>query len=73
VDALSDKLAMTIPKPERIQVIRDLVKEFMTDIGDFPLYWDPDPMPMLSRVKNVPTPSARTQVHTWNVYEWDVQ
>jgi peptide/nickel transport system substrate-binding protein len=73
VDALSDKLAMTIPKPERIQVIRDLVKEFMTDIGDFPLYWDPDPMPMLSRVINVPTPSARTQVHTWNVYEWDVQ
>jgi peptide/nickel transport system substrate-binding protein len=73
VDALSDKLASTIAKPERTQVIRDLLREYMTDLGIMPLYWDPDPMPMLARVKGVPPPTARTQVHTWNVSEWDVE
>ena len=38
-----------------------------------PVYWDPDPILALAKVRNLPVPSAITQVHTWNVYEWDVE
>lgn len=72
IDEVLDRLLVTIPRAERLQLVRDLLRESMTDLALFPLYWDPDPILALARVKNIPMPTARTQVHTWNVWAWDV-
>lgn len=72
VDEVLDRLLVTIPRAERLQLVRDLLRESITDLALFPLYWDPDPILALAHVKNIPMPTARTQVHTWNVWEWDV-
>jgi len=72
VDQLLDRLSVTIPRAERVALTRQLVNETMTDVAVMPLYWDPDPLFGLAKVKNLPPPSAITQVHTWNVNEWDI-
>jgi hypothetical protein len=64
---------VTIPRAERIPLMRQLLQESVTDMAVMPLYWDPDPLFTLARVKNVPMPAAITQVHTWNVYDWDIE
>ena len=73
VDRLYDRLVVTIPRPERVNLTRDLARAVMTDIGFMPLYWDPETIEALARVKNLPRPSARGQIHTWNAYEWDLE
>jgi peptide/nickel transport system substrate-binding protein len=73
VDAFLERLAVTIPRAERITLTRELVREAMTDVAVMPTFWDPDPILALGKVKNLPVPSAITQVHTWNVYEWDIE
>lgn len=73
VDDIVDRLVVTIPRADRIPLVRDLLREAMTDIAVMPIYWDPDPILALARVRNLPIPSAITQVHTWNVFEWDVE
>jgi len=73
VDDIVDRLAATIQRPERITLMRELLREATTDLAVMPVYWDPDPILALAKVRNLPVPSAITQVHTWNVYEWDVE
>lgn len=73
VDGLLDRLAMTIPRPDRVSLTRELVREVMTDMAIMPTFWDPDPILALGPVRNLPAPSAITQVHTWNVYAWDLE
>jgi peptide/nickel transport system substrate-binding protein len=73
VDQILDRLSVTIPRAERIPLMRQLLQESVTDMAVMPLYWDPDPLFTLAKVKNVPMPAAITQVHTWNVYDWDIE
>lgn len=72
VDDLLDRLAVTIPRAERAAVKRDLARTVMDEVGVMPLYWTPDIIFALGRVKNIPLPSPNTQIYTWNAYEWDM-
>jgi len=72
VDELIDRLALTIPRPERSAVTRDLVRTVMAEAGIMPLYWTPDIIFALGKVRNIPLPSPNTQIYTWNSYEWDI-
>ena len=72
VDDLLDRLAVTVPRADRAVVKRDLVRTVMDEVGVMPLYWTPDIIFALGRVKNIPLPSPNTQIYTWNAYEWDM-
>jgi peptide/nickel transport system substrate-binding protein len=72
VDELLDRLALTVSRPERANVKRDLVRTAMLDVGILPLYWTPDIIFALGKVKNIPLPSPNTQIYTWSSYEWDM-
>jgi peptide/nickel transport system substrate-binding protein len=73
VDDIVDRLSSTIERPGRITLMRELLREAESDLAVMPIYWDPDPVLALARVKNLPVPSAITQVHTWNIYDWDLE
>jgi ABC-type transport system substrate-binding protein len=66
-----DRLRVTIPYSERIQLIRGLVGVATTALPVMPIYWDIDPILAVAGVKNIPQPSAPTRVSTFNVWEWD--
>jgi peptide/nickel transport system substrate-binding protein len=66
-----DRLQITIPEPERIVLIRELIQVQMTDVAMLPLYWDLDPILAVPGVKGLPNPTAPKRVHTWNVATWD--
>jgi len=69
VDAILDKLAVTIDERERINLHRELLREQMGDIALMPLYWQVSSILMLKGVtgpKNHGSGEA-----TPNIYQWD--
>jgi len=70
-DTYIDRLQITIPQSERIQLMRGLVSVAMTEIALMPMYWDLDPILAVAGVRGLPQPTAPGRVHTFNVWEWD--
>jgi peptide/nickel transport system substrate-binding protein len=69
VDALLDRLVVTIPPAERLAIERDLVQEVMGDVPMWPLYWDASNIIALKGVKGIA--SGGGDYHTWNFFAWD--
>src|SRR5205823_3273693 len=44
VDAILDRLVVTIDTTERLQLHKDLLREQMGDVALIPLYWNADPV-----------------------------
>jgi len=68
VDAILDKLAVTIPRAERVALHRQLLVEQMGDVATMPLFWDLDPILMLRNVEGV---SVATGSLNLNVLQWN--
>jgi peptide/nickel transport system substrate-binding protein len=68
VDALLDRLVVTIPPMERLELHKDLLREQMGDVAVMPLYWDIDPVLFVNGVRKV---GGNAGVNTWNMFEWD--
>lgn len=69
VDALIDRLEITIAPGERVNVLRDLLTIMMGDVVIWPMYWDLTNVLALKSVKGIRT--GEGGYHTWNFYEWD--
>jgi peptide/nickel transport system substrate-binding protein len=69
VDALLDRLTVTVNPAERLPLQRELVQELMTDVAIWPLYWDMTNVIALKGVKGIA--SGEGTYHTWNFFEWD--
>jgi hypothetical protein len=67
VDAVLDKLAVTISAQEQLVLHRELLQEQMADIALMPLYWEVSPILML---KGVTGPRMSYNVTTYNMGEW---
>jgi peptide/nickel transport system substrate-binding protein len=67
-DEIMDRLAVTIPRSERIQLHRQMLQEVMGDVAIFPLFWDLDPILMLKSVQGVATAEGSLNP---NVLQWD--
>lgn len=68
IDALFDRLNVTIETSERLPILRELVQEAMSNVVLMPLYWEVVPTLMLKGIrgpKHVGTESTR------NIFEWD--
>lgn len=68
VDALLDRMNVTIDAGERLELHRELLQEQMGDVALYPLYWEVAPILMLKGVKG--PRAVRNQV-TVNIFEWD--
>lgn len=64
VDSLLDRIAVTVPLPERLELHRELLREQLGDVAVMPLYWSVEPLLALGTVKGV------TGRGTWNIFEW---
>ena len=67
-DEIMDRLAVTIPRAERVQLHRQMLAEMMEDAAFFPLFWDLDPILMLKHVKGVAAENGSVQP---DVLLWD--
>jgi len=66
-DALIDRFFQTIPRPERMQVLGDIVNYMTDQVLIVPVYWDPMPTMQANRIQNVHTPSQ-----VWDVEQWEM-
>lgn len=71
VDAIIDKLAVTIDEAERVPLHRELLTEAWTDVPFIPLNFGASPTMHLGRVKGIPA-SGDGSV-TVNIHEWTVE
>ncbi len=68
VDAILDKIAVTIDRSEQIPLHRQLLQEQMTDIAVMPLYWLISPILMLKGIRG---PQMAYNIPNFNMWEWD--
>jgi len=67
VDAILDKMVVTISQAERLELHKELLQEQLGDVATMPLYWDVDPVMAVNGVKNI---GRNAGVNTWNMYQW---
>ncbi|MEA2640065.1 MAG: peptide/nickel transport system substrate-binding protein [Chloroflexota bacterium] len=67
VDALLDRLTVTIPRPERIGLFKELLQDEMEDLPLIMLYWEGD---ILLASKGVSGTSGGGN-STWNFFQWN--
>ena len=68
VDALTDRLSVTIDAGQRIPIHRELLQTFLGDVAIMPLYWEV--VPVLT-VKGVKTVRIADSTATWEMTAWD--
>ena len=64
VDALIDRIVVTINADQQIQLQRQLLQEQMGDLATMPLFWDINVVPVLASVQGLDTT-------IWNIFHWD--
>lgn len=75
VNALVDRLQVTIPDDERAQIAREVMERVLQDLQLLPLYWNVETLTTRKGVTGVEGRSGRYNQYplaTWNVYAWDV-
>lgn len=71
-DTQIDRFFGTIPRPERVEVLRQIVHQVSDQVLFLPLFFDSAPDLVGARLVNVsPGQSERTS-QVWNAQEWDV-
>ena len=67
VDAILEKLAVTIDPRETLTLHRQLIQQAMGDVAMMPMYYDLNPVLTLNGVRG---PLGGTQLE-WNFFDWD--
>lgn len=67
LDSLIDRLFVTVPLRERAQVTGQIVRHMTENLNVIGLVFNPDPILIGNRLRNIPI-----QRPTWNTHEWDV-
>jgi peptide/nickel transport system substrate-binding protein len=70
-DALLDRYAVTIPKPERTRVLGEIVKYQTENVLLMGLFYLAQPALIGNRLRNV-TPGGGTSTQAFNAYQWDL-
>lgn len=68
VDALYDKLAITIEPNQRVDLHKQLLEEALNDVSIIPLWWEYAPILALKGVRGIG--ALIDTSNTWNVFEW---
>jgi peptide/nickel transport system substrate-binding protein len=70
-DALIDRYYATIPRPERAQVLGQIVHHISDQLISMPIFYQAEPMLVGHRLRNV-QPQGPGSTSAWNAHEWNV-
>lgn len=74
LDVLIDRYQTTIPKGERLQVLREAVRHVTDQAVVFGLFYNTEFTLIANRVQNVnPRKAASGSAQAWSAYQWDVK
>jgi peptide/nickel transport system substrate-binding protein len=68
-DALIDRFYATIPRPERIEMMRQIMRHISDNLNLMGLFYDGDFMFAHNRLQNV----NGNETEVWNVHQWDAR
>jgi peptide/nickel transport system substrate-binding protein len=68
-DAMIDKVNATIPRPERMEVLRGIMHYYSENLVHMGLFYDGDFLFANNRLENV----AGTESEIWNITQWDAK
>ena len=71
-DALLATYFATVPVPERIQALGEIIRQMSDRLTTVGLYYNPRPAAVANRVLNL-SQEWVAQYITWNAHEWDVR
>ena len=66
-DVQIDRFFATVPRPERMQILGQIVEYMTTQVLIMGMFWDPGPTMISNRLKGSQEPGA-----TWDAHEWDL-
>ncbi len=72
-DALLDRYVVTIPRPERMQVLGDIVHHMTDQLVTMGIYYVVEAILISNRVVNAGPPIGEDALQTWNAHEWDLK
>ncbi len=73
LDALIDRYYVTIPRPERSELLRGVMRHLSDQLPVLPLFYNTEFTVIANRLHNVPaTKAASGAAKTWKSQEWDV-
>jgi len=72
LDSLLDRYYVTIPLPERTELIGQIIHHLSDQLVLLPLYYGAEPIVVGNRIQHMTTRSAKA-TQAWNATDWDVQ
>jgi peptide/nickel transport system substrate-binding protein len=72
-DSLIDRWQATIPKPERMQVLGQILYEISDRLNVMPLAYGARPIAISNRVQGISMGASIEVSQAWNVHSWDVK
>jgi peptide/nickel transport system substrate-binding protein len=72
-DALLDRFEVTIRKPERMQVLAQIVDHMTSQVVVMGLFHDADVVPISKRLQKAEAQKGIGATTAWNVQEWDLE
>ncbi|MBM2812488.1 MAG: Peptide transporter substrate-binding protein, partial [Chloroflexi bacterium] len=71
-DALVDRYFVTVPIPERAQVLGQIMRHVSEQLNMMHIFYDSEPSLLSNRLVNAYGRGSESSA-TWNVYEWDLK
>jgi peptide/nickel transport system substrate-binding protein len=75
-DALGDRLLTTLDERYRIDVERQMLQLYTSELPLLPLFYTLDELPLAAGISgpkgNTGVPANSTILYSWNIHEWDV-
>lgn len=73
LDAAIDRYFVSVPMPERIQALREIIQHITEQAPVLPLFYNTEFTVVGNKVHNmIATKAASGAAKTWNSHEWDV-
>jgi peptide/nickel transport system substrate-binding protein len=72
LDALLDRYFATIPMPERIATLGEIVYHVADQLPQLGLFYDVEPTAIANRIQNV-GPRWPSSTQSWNAHQWEVR
>jgi len=69
-DALIDRYQVTIPPPERMQVLGEIIAHIAENLNAMPIMSNPAPLLISNRIRGASATKAPSTNAIWNVHEW---
>ena len=73
LDTLIDRYFVTIPTPERLQLLGGIMTHMAEVLSVMPLYYTPGAVLIANRIVGAGAPKSPETYVQWNVHEWDVK